>query len=220
MSNDGTRFLFFRNVSIDGYGLHVANVDGTNVRVLTDGQLREPSWADWSPDGTQILVLHNVAGKTTASIVAADGNKNMNQLELGALVPELPMWRPPDGREIVFKGTSGGRVGLYAISPGDAGARAIAPSLPDPANGVSCLDGCYLGPRLSPDGTRVTFWHNMVADTQEGRKSEVHVLDLVTKQETLSGTTQRPGTSSHPSSPRTAGRSCSSGSRESATPNS
>jgi dipeptidyl aminopeptidase/acylaminoacyl peptidase len=181
VSHDGTRFVWFRKVSIDGYVPHVANFDGTDVRVLTERQLREPSSADWSPDGTQILVLHKVAGKTTASIVAADGSRNMDHLELGAVEPESPMWRPPDGREIVFRGASFDGVALYAIGADNNDLRRIAPL--KSSEGAMCLEGCYLGLRLSPDGTRVTFWHNMAADLatyQEGRKSEVHVLDLRT----------------------------------------
>jgi Tol biopolymer transport system component len=181
VSRDGSRFLFFRKEFEGGYGLLVADIDGTDDRVLSKEPLRDPSWADWSPDGSQVLVVHKIGAVNVASMIAANGTGSVRQLDLGDVAPEFPIWRPSDGREIVFRGASFDGVALYSIGADGNDLRQIAPL--KSIEGSTCLNGCYLGLRMSPDGTRVTFWHNMAADLAtfpEGRKSEVHVLDLRT----------------------------------------
>jgi Tol biopolymer transport system component len=188
VSHDGTRLVFFRKEFEGGYTLLASDIDGTNVAVQSQAALRDPSWADWSSDGSQVLVVHKIGAHDVASIIAVDGSGSMRQLDLGDIAPQNPMWRPPDGREIVFRGASFGGVALYAIGAEGNDLRRIATL--KSSGGAMCLDGCYLGLRLAPDGTRVTFWHNMAADLAahpEGRKSEVHVLDLITMQETRIG---------------------------------
>jgi Tol biopolymer transport system component len=188
VSRDGTRFLFFRKEFEGGYGLLVVDIDGTNERVLSKEPLRDPSWADWSPDGSQVLVVHKIGAVNVASIIDIDGSGSMRRLDLGDVTPEFPIWRPPDGREIVFRGASFDGVALYSIGADGNDLRQIAPL--KSIEGSTCLDGCYLGLRMSPDGTRVTFWHNMAADLAtfpEGRKSEVHVLDLARQVDTRIG---------------------------------
>jgi Tol biopolymer transport system component len=181
VSSDGVRFVFFRKEFEGGYTLHVSDIDGTDVALLTEAPLRDPSWAEWSPDGSSVLVVHKIGAVDVASTLATDGSGSMRQLDLGDIVPDSPTWRPPDGREIVLRGESFDGVALYAVGADDGALRQITPI--ESSRGARCLDGCYLRPRLSPDGTRVTFWHNMAADLAafpEGRKSEVHVLDLRT----------------------------------------
>ena len=173
VSNDGTRFSFFRQVTDVDYDVYVANVDGTGIRKLTQRPLTGVTWADWSPDGSRIVVLHTTGRSERAvSIVATDGSGVTLALPPGTVVPESPTWRPPTGREIILRGVTDGGVSLYAMGADGTGLDAIAPVLQDADS--------YLGLRLSPDGTSVTYWHNLKAEVAEGRKSEIHVVNLVT----------------------------------------
>ncbi|HET9757149.1 MAG TPA: hypothetical protein VFP66_11650 [Candidatus Limnocylindrales bacterium] len=175
LANDGTRFVFFREVSTDHFALLGAKVDGTEIQQLARSDVAQPSWVDWSPDGSELLVAHVAEGRRVASIVSTDGSQAMRRLAVGDLEPEVPMWRPPDGREIVFQGRTADRVSLYVTGVDGSAVRAVTP--------VKDGLGLYLGPRLSPDGRRVTYWHNQIvntADYPEGQKSEIHVLDLET----------------------------------------
>jgi Tol biopolymer transport system component len=174
-SNDGTRIVIWREVGSDRHDVLTANADGTALRVETEVPLVGASSGDWSPDGDEILIRHQVAGKSALSILAADGSRQIRTLALGDLEPHDNAWRPPDGREVVFRGSSPQGVALYAVSAAGGEARRLAPLERDP--------DAYLGARLSPDGTRVTFWHNRPVELTaagEERKSEVHVLDLQT----------------------------------------
>jgi Tol biopolymer transport system component len=182
ISNDGTRFIFFRETSPDRFDLLAASIDGREIRKLLATPVERPTWADWSPDGDEVLVLHVDAGRQRLSLVATDGSLDGRQIETGGVAPTWAMWRPPDGREIVFGGVEHDRVALYVASADGAAVRAVAPAKPDL--------GFYIAPRLSPDGTRVTYWHNQfvnAADHPEGRKSEVHVLDLRTGEDVRVG---------------------------------
>jgi Tol biopolymer transport system component len=171
-SNDGTKFIFWRVVGPDRFQPMVADIDGRDVRDLVPTIIEEPTWAAWSPDGSEILLVHVEEGRQIVSIVPVDGGGSMRRMPLEGLVPAAPMWRP-DGREIFFQGVARDRVSLYLANADGTAVRQIAPIKGDL--------GFYIAPRLSPDGTRVTFWHNQFVDIArypEGRKSEVHVLDL------------------------------------------
>jgi Tol biopolymer transport system component len=172
LSSDGTRFSFFRAVSTFGFDVIAASAAGTDLQVLTPQPIASPSWADWSPNGSELLVLHAVRLMEPAiSIVATDGSRQMRTLPLGDLVPDSPTWRPPDGREIVFRGVMDGRVALYRIGADGEGLQPVTPVVPD--------ESAYRGPRFSPDGSRVTYDRCLPAATPDGR-CEVHVLDLTT----------------------------------------
>ena len=144
LANDGTRFVFFREASTDHFALMGARVDGTEIQRLARSDVEQPSWVDWSPDGSELLVAHVADGRRVASIVSTDGSQAMRRLAVGDLEVEAPMWRPPDGREIVFQGRSADRVSLYVTSVDGSAVRAVAP--------VKDGLGSYLGPRLSPTG--------------------------------------------------------------------
>jgi dipeptidyl aminopeptidase/acylaminoacyl peptidase len=173
---DGTRFAFARAVLPDQYELLAANAAGRDVRFLTQAPVGTLSALDWSPDGTYLLVLHTKDGMDTLSILAADGSRSMRDLPLGDVRPEQPSWRPPDGQEIVFRGIEDRVASVYVIAADGSALRRLAPAVRD--------DGAYLNPRVSPDGTRVTFWDNTkIPDLEINphvRKSDVHVLDLAT----------------------------------------
>jgi Tol biopolymer transport system component len=178
LSHDGTRFVFFRFTgSSDEFDVLAANVDGSDVRTLTPAPMNQPFFADWSPDGSDLLIAHGRDGVSGISILATDGSRRLRDLPTNGLSIDAPVWLPPEGREIMFRGSLVSITGLYAIGADGSGLRNIAPDRPDNSRP-------YYGPHISPDGTRVTFWNDQAVDASEqhpeDHKSEVHVLDLST----------------------------------------
>ena len=177
MSPDGTRFAFVRRHAGGLSELLIANIDGTDVVSLPTEPLRNLTSADWSPDGKMLVAIHDTPGAATLSILPTDGSGSRRDLDLGRVSINVPDtssigWLPPDGRELAFRGFEPGGVALYAIRPDGTGLRRIVP--------LEANEASYLGLRLSPDGTRATFWHNRRGETSDGWKAEVHVLDLAT----------------------------------------
>ncbi|MEP7149994.1 MAG: LpqB family beta-propeller domain-containing protein, partial [Acidobacteriota bacterium] len=63
-SPDGTQIIFNSDAEKENNDVYLMNVDGSNVRKITD----EPGWDasptnSWSPDGTQVLLLSDRSGK-------------------------------------------------------------------------------------------------------------------------------------------------------------
>jgi Tol biopolymer transport system component len=154
-SRDGTRLAFLRGAE-DSMSLWLANANGSNPRELASGlKVYEfeagptPSRSlEWSPDGRSILL--NPLGQTgrAISIVSTEGNPSVRTLEL-EMAATGPTWRPPDGREILFRAQTPTGWGLFAVRPDGTGLRPITP-----ANGIE-WDGLFFS--WSPDGSRIAY---------------------------------------------------------------
>jgi Tol biopolymer transport system component len=154
----------------------MADANGGNVRPISAGPLYQPDWWAWSPDDQQLVVFHTVNDQRALSILEADGSGRLTSLDLGLVVPDgWAEWRPPDGREILFRGRpSPGATErtLYAIRPDGTGLRSIAPILSN--------ENAYNDTSVAPDGSRLLYW-NWEADASPDRMGgHTHLLDLVT----------------------------------------
>ncbi len=148
----GTDYLEFEpSVSRDGqsmvycvedegrFELWLASIDGQNRRYLALG--RQPRF---SPNGNHIVY----------SRTDLDGNKDIWKVDIRTGIPErltdaaemdtAADWSP-DGRSIVFASERGGPLALWSI-PSSGGKRLK-------------LNGGGYGPRYSPDGTAILYWH-------------------------------------------------------------
>ena len=85
-SPDGTQIAFSEVVigtDATDHVIRVMDVDGQNVRNLTDGGDSGWAWgAVWSPDGTQIVFHNTRLGETSLDIMDADGS-NRHTLAYG-----------------------------------------------------------------------------------------------------------------------------------------
>lgn len=171
-SRDGTRLAFLRRV--DGImGLWLANADGANPRALASGLWpvefeAGPNPArsmEWSPDGRSILLATTDKGRREISVISTDGAHDVRTLDVG-MSATGPTWRPPDGREILFRGLTPTGWGLFAVRPDGAGLRNVTP-----ANGLNDWDGLFFS--WSPDGTRVAYqWR----DTPGTRPQRLYIV--------------------------------------------
>ena len=174
-SRDGTKLLFRRSVGPGLEQVLVAPADGSNPRVVTDN-LAEISAIEWSPDGSQVALVHALLGRGAISIVDATGKEPIRTLDLGDVQPfNWLAWRPEAGGTLYFNGeprVAERMIGIFAIEQDGVGVRSVAPPLPN--------DGNYNHPSISADGARLTYW-NFEPSVLDGRTDGwSHVLDLAT----------------------------------------
>src|SRR5205823_4406212 len=127
-----------------GNDVCVANVDGSNVRNLTNrpGAEFDPTWA---PDGSRVAYRDSRRGINNDDeifVVDADGSGRRN-LTRNRDNDWGPAWSP-DGRLIAFNSSRDGPPQLYVMRPNGSGVRRI-----------TSLEGEY--PAWSPDGRRLAF---------------------------------------------------------------
>jgi Tol biopolymer transport system component/predicted Ser/Thr protein kinase len=103
-------FAFRRN---DRAGLHVMNVDGTNLRTLA-GSFQVRGAATWSPDSKWVAVTGDEGKGSRIFKVAVDGGAPVRLLDTQSA---RPVWSP-DGRMIVYGGPDiGGTQTVLAMTP-------------------------------------------------------------------------------------------------------
>ena len=180
-ANDGTKFAFLREEGDELLRLMVADSEGGNVRSLSGEPLYQPDWWTWSPDGSQLVVFHTVDNARVISIVDATGGGALRTLDLGGVVPEGWVdWRPPDGRQLVFRGNpTPGSVdrALYTVGVDGSGTRQIAPVLQN--------ENAYEGTDISSDGSRLAYWNWEADDSDDRMGGHAYILDIGSGVDTL-----------------------------------
>ena len=150
-SRDGTRLAFARSrASGDGADMWVADADGRNqLKLATDG-LIDVHLVEWSPDGRSMTVNAVAEGGWAIWILPTDGSAR-RILDVG-MPASGGLWRPVDGREILFRGApAGSEYDLYAVRPDGTGLRPVTAS---DWNAENTAVPVYA---WSPDGTQVAF---------------------------------------------------------------
>jgi TolB protein len=151
-SPDGTQIVFRRlnEPAGTGWDLFIVNVDGTDLRQLTDMPRGEEQKPVWSPDGTQIAFF--ALGISTAQIflINSDGT-DLRQLTDFPSGAGTPIWSP-DGQQIAFIGKNSQTISeevefdLYIINRNGSNLRNLTNS-----------PGFYECPCWSPNGTRLAY---------------------------------------------------------------
>ncbi len=153
-SRDGTRLTFARipaghvNDADPPLSIVVAGIDGSDVRELT-GPVNGTCWSDWSPDAAQIVYRTQLPSGYGLLNVLDVATGTSTTLDVGSSVGCSGIaWRPPDGREIVFRGDDGVRHAVFAIRPDGTGLRQVNTQVP--------ICDCDSNAAMSPDGATVT----------------------------------------------------------------
>lgn len=153
-SRDGTRILFGRRADptkADPYHLMVMAEDGSGLREVTTEAVVAPIWWDWSPDGKHVVLVDDRSGMNFFELLDPNGQTPAIRLAEGIGV-DVPVFRPPDGAEIMFRGQSGAKIGIYVVDAAGGDPRPlVAPSL------SSNSSYTLREPRYSPDGTQVAY---------------------------------------------------------------
>ena len=180
-SRDGRRIAFMPQ-GLTPDPIVLTNLDGSSPTTIP-GEYRAIDAVDWSPDDRQLVVISDVRGIPSLTVIESDGS-GARRLPLGREI--FRAWYLPDGR-LAFVGadepgrgcnpleTPTNHCGLFII---DADGTDLTRILSE-----SEYDGLGLHP--SPDGTTLLYvlWANGV----EGRLHEVDVLTGADRELPLEG---------------------------------
>ena len=123
-----------------GGPLLTMNMDGTDVRSVTDFAVAEP---DWAPDGSRLAFGSERDGTPHVYVIDADGT-NLRQITSGDAGAGTPGWAP-DGRHLAYE--QAGRIVIEDLVDGTT--QFVTP---EPA-----ADAFDILPQFSPDGRTIAY---------------------------------------------------------------
>jgi Tol biopolymer transport system component len=153
-SRDGTRILFARRVdpvASEPYHLMVMSDDGSDVRQVTGEPAQAPIWWDWAPDGRGVVLVDELAGVGVFTLLDPEGAAAPRVMVEGISV-DVPVYRPPDSGQILFRGQIGQRAGLWVMNVDGSNLHPLIEPAPSRNLGVTLME-----PRYSPDGSQIAY---------------------------------------------------------------
>jgi Tol biopolymer transport system component len=160
---DGSRVAFVSVQStLLSNGIYIANIDGSNITQLTEGDGMYPRW---SPDGTRIAYACN--DNSDICVISMADLTVTNLTADSEAVDTYPEWTP-DG-QIVFMSardlpTNGRFSEIYIMNADGTEATAL----------TSDGDAYNANPTVSPDGKQIAF----ESDRDVGIGSEIYVMKI------------------------------------------
>jgi hypothetical protein len=155
----GDRLAVLRETTA-GEEIWVGTANGGDMTMI--GGPYQQLWLEWSPDQTQLAVAHVVNGLPTMELVGADGSGSRRVVDMPA---EAPTFRPPDGKQLVFRGQEDGVWGYYLVDVAGGDPMRLA------IEGMGLDGGDYdLGaPTWSPTGYQLAFHTLIPLPQSQGR---------------------------------------------------
>ena len=155
-SPDGTKLAYIRDVPIEGatnlpIDIWVAGADGTNRTKVTPEPIWGWKWIGWTPDSRQLAVVSAPTAVSQVDLYDASGKGSIQPLKAAAGT-DFVWYRPPDGREILFRAPHGTKRGLFAMNADGTNPHLLFEGLDDCCNPLD-LDGAV----YTPDGNQVFF---------------------------------------------------------------
>lgn len=152
-SPDGTRLAFIRDVPVGPGSLpidiYVANADGSAPRKVNGERIREWQWIGWTPDSGHLVVIH---GLNLVDVFDAVGTEPPQRITAAAGT-DFIQFRPPDGREILYRGRVEGEAwGLFAMDADWTNPRLLVKSLDSGFNPLDLGSASY-----SADGSQIFY---------------------------------------------------------------
>jgi TolB protein len=156
-SPDGTRLAFFREIP-SGPALktlpadvYVVRDDGTGLTRINPSPLKKIVWATWTPDGRSLAVIHPVDGINQLDLFDADGKRPPQRIDAAVMADSI-VFRPPDGKEILFRAVEDGKYGLFVMNADGTNARTLVTPT-NPADYDQDLNAAT----YSADGSRIFY---------------------------------------------------------------
>lgn len=161
-SPDGTQIAFARDVAgTTMTDVYVVGVGGSSPRKITTAPIDQLGWGEWTPDGRQLALIHDVdmPGRCPTTVcpggqldlVDADGSGRIDTIltEPGL---DYVQFRPPDGKELLYRAKVDSKWGLFAVGIDGANVRTIVPPTVPPE-----MDATFASASYSADGSRIFF---------------------------------------------------------------
>ena len=156
-SPDGTRLAFIRDVgttSIKPIDIYVARGDGSDPTKITPEPIWDTKSISWTPDGGHLAVISSVdAASNRLDLYDAAGSGSVETIATAAGM-DFARFRPPDGREIMYRALVDGKWGLFATDADGSNPRPLAePTVP------AEMDFSFAGATYTADGNQILYQH-------------------------------------------------------------
>jgi hypothetical protein len=162
-SLDGTRVAFARDIpGTTLTDVYVIRMDGSDLHRITREPLDNLHWGGWTPDGGRLALIHDVNGPAagcattichiaTLDLVDAAGSGAVTTIATADGM-SFVQFRPPDGRELLYRAIVEGKWGLFAMDLDGKNVRpVVSPTAP------STMDLTFATTTYSADGSRIFF---------------------------------------------------------------
>lgn len=176
---DGTKLLFVRGtMASDSAEMWAAGADGSNPRRLA--ATPQIGWAEWSPQGDVVAVSLD-GDQSIIRMVAADGS-GVTDIQTGLAAALNPIFRPPDGRQLTFRGRGSDAVwGLYVIDRDGSNLQRLDldPGFASDPYYAQNMGDYFNNPAWTADGRRLLYDTLEPAPTSPaGPGLRIHVADV------------------------------------------
>ena len=149
-SPDGTHIAFIRqSPGRPPFDIVVVDASGRDPTVVSPAPMADIVWLDWTPDSRAVIFISPTTGYALQR-AAADGSGVTTLVDDMAV--DGPVFRPPDGGRILFRGMDSHGVGLYTMRPDGTHLTVLIP--PETSQN---MDFDLREPRWSPDGTLIAY---------------------------------------------------------------
>ena len=171
-SPDGTRVAFARTVSSTSTNVFVVNVDGSGLHAVTSQPIDQLSWGGWAPDGRHLALIHGVDGTVDQCATTLCDLNELDMVDVTSSAPAVKVatirglsyvqFRPPDGRQLLYRALVDGNWGLFAMDPDGSNVQTIVPPTVPGGMDVTFASAVY-----TPDGSRI-FYNAYTQDASFG----------------------------------------------------
>jgi len=169
-SPDGTKVAFARDRGVGGgdiVDVFVVDDDGSDLVKVTAEPIAFWKWMGWTPDG-RLAIVHQVSAGTDQLDVYDAVAGGSAQTVTSAVGIENVQFRPPDGREILYRAQGNGTDGLYAMN---ADGTNVHPLVVRPEGSL------WGGAVYSADGNRIFFTRDYPTETPTGTCCNLWVMN-------------------------------------------
>ena len=157
-SPDGTKIAYIQAATgtvSPAVDIYVAREDGSDPRKITSQPIDDTEagwkWISWTPDGRQIAVVHGVGDVNRFDLFDATGSGDVEAVMTAAGM-DFIQFRPPDGREFLYRALVDGKWGLFAMDADGANVRpVVAPTVP------AEMDMSFRVATYSADGSQIFY---------------------------------------------------------------